>query len=407
MLRVWSIGSCLSLTLLAACGSQPSPPGPTFAYVLGARLAPWRTVHTAYRVDGSTGAWNLVGTVPPGAEADLGFFPGDVAFASLDPRGRFLYASLAGDNTGCSTDHCGRDRNVVTYGIDPSMGALSKVSTRRLFLVQPAFITVHPSGRFLLLDEYPSCSIGTAAIDAMTGALGDTISEVSCGGEYELEQGDDWVVVEPTGHFVYYGSCHVGAAVPPAFGYQTDVETGSLRYLGQWTAGRCVAVDPTGRHLYGMMPGTGPSGQVAQFDIDGVNGSLTAIGRTPLPGIPGSLVVHPSGHLLYLASGSDIWAYRLDDAGVPSPIRVVASGVILATYSSDPTYSYPASTLSLDPAGRFLYVLRPGDVLGYLVNATTGDLQPISQAEGGRLGTVAAWNNGIGYAPWIGLVTPH
>jgi 6-phosphogluconolactonase (cycloisomerase 2 family) len=334
-----------------------------------------RTVLSAYRVDGSTGAWNLVGTVPPGAEADVGS-SGDVRFASLDPRGRFLYASLGGDNTGCFTDHCGRDRNIVTYRIDPSTGALSQASSRTLLLIQPAFIAVHPSGRFLLLEEYPGCSISTAAINSMTGALGEMISGESCGGEYELEQGDEWVAVEPAGHFVYYGSCHLGAAVPPVFGYQTD-ETGSLRYLGQWTAGRCVAVDPTGRHLYGMMPETGPSGQVAQFDIDGANGSLTAIGRTPLPGIPGSLVVHPSGRLLYLASGSDVWAYRLDDAGVPSPIRVVASDVIWASYGSDPAYEYPRCTLSLDPAGRFLYVLRPTDVLGYSVNATTGDLQPL------------------------------
>ena len=339
----------------------------------------------------------------------MGLFPGDVASASLDPGGRFLYAALVGDNRFCShLDRCGRERDVVTYGIDPSTGSLSKVSARTLFLDRPAFVTVHPSSRFLLWEQGPECSISSAAIDSMTGALGDTLFNVGCGGVYEQEEGDDWVAVEPTGHFVYYGSCYLGAAVAPVFGYQTDVETGSLRYLGEWTAGRCFAVDPTGRHLYGMMPGTGPSGQVvAQFDIDGENGSLTANGRTPLPGNPGALVVHPSGRLLYLASGSDVWGYRLDDAGVPAPIRVVASGVIVASSSSDPAYAYPRCTLSLDRAGRFLYVLRPGDVLGYSVNAATGDLQPISQAEGGRAGAVAAWSDGIWYAPWIGLVTPH
>src|SRR6266852_2557786 len=133
MLRVWSIGSCLTLTLLGGCGQSPNaaPTGPTFAYILVARSHPLRTVLSAYGVDGSTGAWNLVGTVPPGDEADVGS-SGDVRFASLDPRGRFLYASFGGDNTGCSTDHCGRDRNIVTYRIDPSTGALSQASSRAL-----------------------------------------------------------------------------------------------------------------------------------------------------------------------------------------------------------------------------------------------------------------------------------
>src|SRR6266849_1113357 len=135
MLRVCCIGSCLSLTILAACGSQPSPPGPTFAYILVARSHPLRTVLSAYRVDGSTGAWNLVGTVPPGAEGDVGS-SGDVVYASLAPRGRFLYASCGGDNTGCSPDHCWRNRNIVTYRIDPSTGALSQASSRTLLLSQ-------------------------------------------------------------------------------------------------------------------------------------------------------------------------------------------------------------------------------------------------------------------------------
>jgi 6-phosphogluconolactonase (cycloisomerase 2 family) len=402
MLRVSCIGSCLSLTLLAACDSQSpnaAPSGPTFAYVLDPRSPPWRTVLSIYRVDGPTGAWSLVSTLPPRAEAGTSPPDRDVASVSLDPKGRFLIAALAGSRID-NCDYCAADRNLVTYKIDPSSGALSMTSTKTLFLHQPPFVAVHPSSRFLLLEEYPGCSIHAAGIDSMTGALGDTLSDVGCGGEYEQTEGDDWVAVEPTGRFVYYGSCYLGGAATPVFGYQMDAVTGSLHYLGQWAAGKCFAVDPSGRHLYGSMSGTGPSGHVAQFDIDDMNGNLTAMGRTPSPGNPTWLVVHPSGRFLYVASGPDVVAYRLDDAGVPSLIGIVASGV-----TENPPYATPTCELVFDPAGRFLYVLRPGDVLGHSVNATTGDLQPIHQAEGGKLGAVAA-RGGILNGSWIGLATP-
>jgi len=230
---------------------------------------------------------------------------------------------------------------------------------------------------------------------------------LACGSFTEWEAGDGWVALEPTGRFLYYGRCDdPRSQVPvarPIFGYQLDVETGNLSYVGEWAAGGCFAIDPSGRHLYSSMPVTG---QLSQFAIDCTTGNLTATSLTSSLKTPGSLVVHPSGRFLYLASGSDIEAYQLDSAGVPSLFGVVAKGVT-ATSPSDhlhPTYAYPECTLALDPAGRYLYVLRSADVWGYSINASTGALQPIHQAEGGRPGTVAAWDGTWGL--WIGLVAP-
>jgi 6-phosphogluconolactonase (cycloisomerase 2 family) len=382
MSRLGAAGGCLSLAILLACGSD-LPTRPTFAYVLGAGPG-----LSAYKVDAATGAWSLVGTIL-----------GDIGPVALDPHGRYLFAAL-GDPKVCSEggSSCGMVTKVITYRIDPSTGALSEASVKDGFFANGAAIGVYASGRFLFVTDVDDGGTDVEEVDS-TGALNSTRYGLG------LVKAS---AVDPTGRFLYYGypdylpflNHRPSDVDPPLQGWQADLTTGKLTDIGKLGAGTHVAIDPSGQHLYSSMP---VAGQVGEFAIDSGTGSLSAMGGAPSLATPGSLAVHPSGQLLYLANAYDIVAYRLDTVtGAPSLIRVVASGV--TDTRSGLRYNEPDSSageLALDPAGRFLYVLRSADVLGYSVNATTGALTPISQAEGFSPGTVAAQGG-----QWIRLVSP-
>jgi len=369
--------------------------------------AHWKYVLSAYRVDDATGAWSLVGFLP------------DLARGSLDPQGRFLVAGFHDKNA----SHHGitySQTKVVTYGIDPATGALSLTSATDDYLMQGP-IWLHPSRRFLLLTYDDPCSYRILGINPATGVAGDPSFWLGCDSSREA---NTWVAIDPLGRFLYHGSCGVweaglpgGSAIPSVFGYRLDLDNGGMRKVGEWAAGHCIAIDRSGHHLYSSIP----DGQVAEFAIDDITGNLAALAQAPAPDTPGSLVVHPSGRLLYAAIGSDIVAYRLDAAlGAPSLLRAVAMGVtepkLFPGDPSHPAHASPTCTLTLDPAGRYLYVTRThfggrpyggygtADVLGYRVNSATGDLQPIQQAEGGRAGTVAFRE--FSQALWIGLAMP-
>jgi DNA-binding beta-propeller fold protein YncE len=390
MLRAGPLGICLPLAFLAACGNESSPPTrPTFAYVLSA--APGLS---AYRVDNSTGAWSLVGTILD-----------DIGPVALDPQGRYLFAALH-DPKVCSEGGwaCNMVTKVVTYQIDPSTGALSQAHVKDGFFANGAAIGLYASGRFLYVTDLDDGPTSVLEVDS-AGVLNS--ARVPDSSWYVVSS-----AVDPTGRFLYYGSDYLPFLIhrpsdidQPLAVWQADLATGSLTYMGKQGAGTRAAIDPSGRHLYSSMP---VAGQVGVFTLDSATGSLSALEGAPSLETPGALVVHPSGRLLYLANAHDILAYRLDDvAGTLSLIHVVAAGVTDTQSGLDrnhPQYSRPDRSrceLALDPAGRFLFVLRHADVLGYSVSATTGDLSPIPQAEGFNPGTVAAQG---GF--WIGLVNP-
>ncbi|SRR6266446_842372 len=111
----------------------------TEGYVLDRRLPNYNFILSEYKVDTSTGAWTLVGSIP------------DLTNVSLDPQGHFLVAKPLGEYD-CCCDYCSRPKTLVTYGIDPLTGVLSSPSMKVLFQGAGAeIVTIHPSSRFLLV----------------------------------------------------------------------------------------------------------------------------------------------------------------------------------------------------------------------------------------------------------------
>ena len=128
-------------------------PGGRFVYVtneLDATLA-------AFRFDSRTGALAPVGTVSlieTGAAGE--HFPADVHVA---PSGRFVYASVRGDNT------------VVVHAINQTTGALTFVQRVASGGNWPRNFGLDPSGRFLYVAHQRSDSIVGFTVDVATGRL--------------------------------------------------------------------------------------------------------------------------------------------------------------------------------------------------------------------------------------------
>jgi len=210
----------------------------------------------------------------------------------------------------------------------------------------PQSIAVDPAGKFAYVMDGGSDGNGgyvsMYAINPTTGALSSIGSPV------------------PTyGYGVYYGS---------------GINAGSL------------AVDPLGKFVYVTNAGDvydygdGADGSVAMYAINATTGALTSAGTIDgnCPGLclPSSVVVDPSGKLVYVANGGggvpfNVAMYTINSTtGALTSIGTVAAGT-------------DAVSIAVGPAGKFAYVANwtgydtDGSVSMYTIDATTGSLTPI------------------------------
>jgi 6-phosphogluconolactonase len=219
-----------------------------------------------------------------------------------------------------------------------------------------------------------SNNVSAYTIDAADGALTAVL-----GSPFAAGSGPSAVAVHPSGRFVYVvNSDNTISAytVNPGSGALSAVPGSPFRSVSQSFAG-AVAVDPTGKFAYVT---NGPSNSVSAYTINTVNGALTAVPGSPFsttfPSIVSEAVaVHPSGKFIYLAgprtgNNFSVSVYTID----------TGSGALKAVPGSPfPTAQEPVY-LTLDPAGKFLYVdtqFGQNNFSAYAINTTSGGLTAI------------------------------
>jgi len=277
-----------------------------------------------------------------------------------------------------------QSNNVSAYSIDAT-GALTPIGTPVAAGSLPISVAVDPAGRFVYVANIDSDDVSAYTIGA-TGALTPTGPPVPAG-LYPHS-----VTMDPTGRFVYVanlGNILLGPGTVSA--YSIDA-TGALTPIGAPVAAGtgpiAVAVDATGRFVY--VANNGPvlgAGDVSAYSV-GVTGTLTQIG-TPAPvdsppSSPTSIAVDPAGRFVYVATassgnivGNDVCALSIDATGALTPLGCTA-----------PASAGFAPVVSVDPAGRFIYVVNQlgpapnfafaesSSILAYSIGAT-GVLTPI------------------------------
>lgn len=334
-----------------------------------------RGIHI-FRVDRQTGGLTAAGTF------DLGTSPSCLAVNAAADR---LYSANETDRVGET-----KEGTVSAFSIDAATGALTLLNTVRSGGAGPTYVSLHPTGRYLLTANYFGGSISVLPVLA-DGRLGEAVDvkqdEGSVGptkatsvqpGSFAFSGHDrthaHQILSDAAGRFVL----HVDLGQDRIYVWKFDVASGKLSPADQpWVqlpAGdgpRHVHFHPNGRWLYSIQE---EGSTIVLFDYDSASGALTA--RQTVPSLPaGYAGSNFCSEILVSADGRFVYGgNRLHDS---IGIFATASDGRLTQVGNEWTRgNYPRS-FTFDPAGGFLYCCnqRADNVTIFRVNRVSGQLE--------------------------------
>jgi 6-phosphogluconolactonase len=301
---------------------------------------------------------------------------------------QFTYVANAGDNT------------VSAYTVDATSGALIAVGTPVKTGMSPHAIVETPDRAFVFVGNERSNDITAYAVNVSSGVLTpmpgspfpagtDPIALAYYGGLlYVANAGSDTVsayaidstgALTPSGTFatgkgpssmlllgpqILYVANHGGSNDISAFYSDLTPVPGSPFPAGGNPLSLAAAA---GGFLYSANPdATNPS--ISGFSVDPANGALSPLRGSPFP-IPVSHYIATVGAYLYVTSGANVIGYSID----------ANTGDLTALAGFPVTVGVDAYSITIDSAGRFLYVTDDGaaHVSGFAIDAATGALTPL------------------------------
>lgn len=333
-----------------------------------------RGIHL-FQVDRRTGA------MTPAGVYELGTSPSCLA---LNAAGTRLYSANETDRVGE-----GNEGSVSAFAINRADGQLKLLNTRRSGGAGPTYVSVHPSGRFLLVANYhggsvavlpirPDGGLGVATdIKTDVGTLGPTRATNAPPGSFAFSGHDrthaHMIEADPAGRFVL----HVDLGLDQIFVWRFDEQEGVLTAndppaisLPPGDGPRHFCFHPNGRWLYSIQE---EGSTVVLFDYDAPKGRLTArqtVSTLP-PGFAGSnfcseIMVSGEGRFLYAGN-------RLHDS--IAIFSVGHTGALTYVGEEGTRGNYPRS-FNFDPTGKFLYSCnqRGDNIAVFRVDRETGGL---------------------------------
>jgi len=339
--------------------------------------------------------------LPPGNGRGIHLFEVDRATGAMTPRGVYelgtspscLALNAAGTllYSANETDRVGEDNEgtVSAFSISRADGRLKLLNTVRSGGAGPTYVSVHPSGRFLLVANYFGGSVAVlpilpdgglgAATDVKTdvGTLGPTKATNAPPGSFAFSGHDrthaHQIGADPSGRFVL----HVDLGLDRIFVWKFDDRKGVLTpndpaaiSLPPGDGPRHFYFHPNGRWFYSIQE---EGSNVVMFDYDARNGRLAARQTiSTLPhGFAGSnfcseIMVSADGRFLYAGNRlhDSIAIFSIDTAGA-------------LTYIGEEWTrgNYPRS-FNFDPTGLFLYACnqRSDNLACFRVDRETGGL---------------------------------
>ena len=334
-----------------------------------------RGIHI-FKVNRATGAMTASGVHEMGTSPDC---------LALNSAGTRLYSTN-------STDRVGKDKEgtISAFSIDRVDGKLTLLNTVSSGGAGPTYLSIHPSGRFMLVANYfggsvavlpimPDGRLGRATdIKRDAGKIGPTRAANAPPGSFAFSGHDrthaHMIQADPAGRYVL----HADLALDKIFIWKFDDQAGAL-VANQPAAVSLPAGDgprhfhfhPNGRWLYSIQE---EGSTIVLFDYDTQAGRLTArqtISSLP-PGYAGSnfcstILVSFDGRFVYAGN-------RLHDSiGIFS---IGPNGELTFVAEEWTRGDYPRS-FNFDPSGRFLYCCnqRADNVAVFRVNSKTGGLK--------------------------------
>ncbi len=300
------------------------------------------------------------------------------SFLAIAPGGRHLYAvSEIGDVQGPPQG------GVSAFAIDARAGGLTLLNHQPSQGNGPCHLSVDATGRYVLVANYQSGTLGMLPIqpDGRLGPATDSVQHSGSSVDPDRQSGPraHSITPDPTNRFALAADL----GIDQVLAYRLDLP-----------AGRLVATDPP----YDAAPGAGPrhldfhpSGRyaylineldstVSALAYDAAAGALTEINTLPaLPddfdGLSHTADIHvsPSGRFVY---GSN----RGHDSIVIYEIDPDTGGIALVGHQ--PTEGKTPRSFAIDPSGKFLLVANQHSdtIVTLRVDPDTGTLAPTRHA---------------------------
>jgi 6-phosphogluconolactonase (cycloisomerase 2 family) len=354
--------------LLAYVGTYSSPQGPEGSRGNGQGIY-------LFQIDSSNGKLSQREVIPNGSNPSC---------LALDPSKTHLYSANE-----TSTFEGANSGSVSAYSINRSTGHLTLLNTVSSQGAGPAYLSVHPSGKYVLVANYaggtvavlpirPDGSLGPATdVKKDEGDISSTRSATAPAGSFAFSGHDrphaHMIQADPSGRFVLASDL----GLDRIFIWRFDAEKGALTAnrpasvsLPSGDGPRHFAFHPNARWVYSLQE---ESSTLVQFDYDAANGSLTArqtVSSLP-PGFEGTdytseVMVSASGRFVYAAN-------RLHD-GI-SIFSVGPAGELTYVAEEWTRGDYPRS-FNIDPSGNYFYSCNQrGDAITtFRIDPRTGRL---------------------------------
>ena len=334
-----------------------------------------RGIHS-YQVNRATGAMSPAGVY------EVGTSPSCLV---LNGAGTMMYSAN-------ETDRIGDDKQgtVSAFAINRADGHLTLLNAVGSGGAGPTYVSIHPSGRFVLVANYFGGSVAVlpiladgrlgTATDVKTdgGVLGPTRATNAPPGSFARSGHDrthaHMIEADPAGRFVL----HVDLGLDRIFVWKFDEKTGALSpnepHAVRLPAGdgpRHFHFHPNGRWFYSIQE---EASTIILFDYDAASGRLSP--RQTISTLPAGFAgSNFCSEILVSADGRFVYAgNRLHDS----------IGIFAVGPNGDLTFmgeewtrgSYPRS-FSFDPTGRFLYCCnqRGDNIAVFHVDRQAGGLK--------------------------------
>jgi 6-phosphogluconolactonase (cycloisomerase 2 family) len=354
--------------ILALVGTYSSPQGPEGAKGRGQGIY-------VFEMNAASGALTQREIVPNDANP---------ACLALAPSGAHLYSAneifnFAGGSSG----------SVSAYAVDRDAGHLTLLNTVSSEGAGPAHLSVHPSGRYVLVANYAGGSEAVLPIHARgelgpatdvvhnQGVMGPEHARSAPAGSFAISGHDKphahMIQADAAGRFVFASDL----GLDRIFIWKFDVESGKLTphdpgsvALPPGDGPRHFVFHPGGRWFYSLQE---EGSTLAAFDYDPNSGTLTE--KQTLSSLPKGFVgTNFTSELMISADGKFLYAAnRLHDSIAWFPISVTGT---LAFGGEEWTRGdYPRS-FNIDPTGNFLFCCnqRSDVITTFRVNRQTGSL---------------------------------
>jgi 6-phosphogluconolactonase len=332
-----------------SCGSSShSKSGPNHnAYVTLPATGSVLLLH----INGATGAITLGGATPQ----VQGSSPTGLA---LLPSKKVLYAVNSRANS-ISIFNVASDGSLTLTGTPTPAGGSS-----------PTAAVIDPSGKYLLVTNSLTDNISVFSIDAGSGAL-----SAVAGSPFPANANPTAILFKHSGNFVYVTNPGIGMVTGFSFanGVLTQLPNSPVFSGAQAAA---LAVDGGDRFLYVANPAaTNPLmssiGNISGFNIDPNTGELTPILGSPFTSTlgtgPSAITVDPTGRFVYAVtpgSSFSIWGFAITST----------NGQLTAVTNSPFSLAAGGQFAIIDPSGSYLYIGNQAGngVSGYTYNPSTG-----------------------------------